>query len=51
MNVVGRILPKKEITPQRALEEFRVAVEIWFGYMDEQTKRDALEIARKASEP
>lgn len=40
--IPGRTMLKKNITPERALAEFKVAVDIWLSYMAEGDKRKAL---------
>lgn len=37
---------KKDIQPWMALDEFHVALDIWFGYMDDNHKRKALDLVK-----
>lgn len=37
-------IPQQPPTPEQALAEFTAAVQVWFQYMDQETKRKAFEI-------
>ena len=44
---VAGVILKREITPARAFDEFRVAATIWLGYMDARHQRMALDFVGK----
>jgi hypothetical protein len=43
--------PQRLLIPSVALNEFRVALDVWFSSMDETTKAEAIEMARNWKPP